>query len=82
MSLILSGAATSEDPPWHHGRAGAGPWWNPAGPDSADGQPGGRWDGAEPPTLERGLFHLLQEYARHVGHLDVVRELLDGEVGE
>lgn len=46
------------------------------------GKPGQRWEGAQPPTLERVLFHLLQEYARHVGHLDVVRELLDGEVGE
>lgn len=46
------------------------------------GQPGERWDGDEPPTLERVLFHLLQEYARHVGHLDVVRELIDGTVGE
>jgi len=41
------------------------------------GRPGERWEGADPPTLERGLFHLLQEYARHAGHLDVVR---DGEV--
>jgi len=32
--------------------------------------------------LERVLFHLLQEYARHAGHLDVVRELIDGKVGE
>lgn len=46
------------------------------------GRPGPRWEGAPPATLERVLFHLLQEYARHVGHLDVVRELLDGEVGE
>lgn len=46
------------------------------------GQPGERWDGASPPTLERILFHLVQEYARHVGHLDIVRELIDGEVGE
>ena len=46
------------------------------------GRPGERWEGAAPPTLERVLFHLLQEYARHVGHLDVVRELMDGEVGE
>ena len=45
------------------------------------GRPGERWDGAEPPTLERVLFHLLQEYARHVGHLDVVRELVDGVTG-
>ena len=46
------------------------------------GAPGERWDGAEPATLERILFHLLQEYARHVGHLDVIRELADGAVGE
>jgi uncharacterized damage-inducible protein DinB len=46
------------------------------------GQPGPRWNGAEPPTLERILFHLLQEYARHLGHLDIVAELADGSVGE
>lgn len=46
------------------------------------GAPGERWDGAAPATLERVLFHLLQEYARHVGHLDIVRELTDGAVGE
>lgn len=46
------------------------------------GRPGERWDGMPPPTLERVLFHLLQEYARHVGHLDVVRELIDGRIGE
>lgn len=46
------------------------------------GRPGPRWDGAEPPTLERVLFHLLQEYARHLGHLDVVSELAGGKVGE
>ena len=46
------------------------------------GVPGERWDGDDPASLERVLFHLLQEYARHVGHLDVVRELADGRVGE
>jgi Protein of unknown function (DUF664) len=49
---------------------------------AARGQPGPRWDGAEPATLERVLFHLLQEYARHLGHLDVVTELAGGPVGE
>ncbi|WP_155368478.1 mycothiol transferase [Catellatospora vulcania] len=42
---------------------------------STVGQPGERWDGAEPATLERVLFHLVQEYARHAGHLDIVAEL-------
>ncbi|WP_190820092.1 mycothiol transferase [Saccharopolyspora pogona] len=49
---------------------------------AAVGQPGPRWRGAEPATLERVLFHLLQEYARHLGHLDVVAELATGETGE
>ncbi|GGV66565.1 hypothetical protein GCM10010277_74430 [Streptomyces longisporoflavus] len=34
------------------------------------------------PSLGRILFHLLQEYARHIGHLDIARELIDGETGE
>jgi hypothetical protein len=46
------------------------------------GHPGPRWDGADPATLERVLFHLLQEYARHVGHLDVVVELATGRSEE
>jgi hypothetical protein len=51
--------------------------------DLADiGQPGEGWNGLDPPALERVLFHLLQEYARHAGHLDIVSELAGGEVGE
>jgi uncharacterized damage-inducible protein DinB len=42
------------------------------------GQPGERWDGADPATLERVLFHLVQEYARHLGQLDIVVELATG----
>lgn len=41
------------------------------------GAPGERWNGEPPATLGRILLHLLQEYARHVGHLDIVRELAD-----
>jgi uncharacterized damage-inducible protein DinB len=46
------------------------------------GQPGRRWHGAEPATLERVLFHVMQEYARHLGQLDVVVELVTGTAGE
>jgi uncharacterized damage-inducible protein DinB len=46
------------------------------------GAPGDRWDGKDPATLERVLFHLMQEYARHVGQLDVVAELAGGSIGE
>lgn len=44
---------------------------------------GGRFtDPARRPTLTAILFHVLQEYARHAGHLDIVRELADGRTGE
>lgn len=46
------------------------------------GQPGERWGGEPPATLERVLLHLIQEYARHLGHLDIVAELNGGETGE
>jgi uncharacterized damage-inducible protein DinB len=46
------------------------------------GEPGERWDGESPATLERVLFHLLQEYARHVGHLDIYVELVTQSIGE
>jgi uncharacterized damage-inducible protein DinB len=44
---------------------------------------GGRFNQPDPrPTLIWILFHVLQEYTRHVGQLDVVRELTDGVIGE
>lgn len=49
---------------------------------TAVGAPGPRWDGAQPASLERVLFHLLQEYSRHLGHLDIVTELAGGPTGE
>jgi uncharacterized damage-inducible protein DinB len=42
---------------------------------------GGRF-GDEPPTLAWICFHVLQEYARHAGHLDIVVELAGGPTGE
>jgi uncharacterized damage-inducible protein DinB len=46
------------------------------------GAPGERWDGEPPATLQRVLFHLLQEYARHLGQLDIVCELAGAGTGE
>jgi hypothetical protein len=44
---------------------------------------GGRFaTAAEAPTVAWIKLHVLQEYARHAGHLDIVRELVDGAVGE
>ncbi len=42
----------------------------------------GRFHGTEPPTLRWICFHVLQEYARHAGHLDIVVELAGGPTGE
>lgn len=44
-------------------------------------QVGGQFS-EDPPTLGWILLHVLQEYGRHVGQLDVVRELLDRSTGE
>ena len=38
-------------------------------------------DTAEVPDLRWVLAHLLQETARHAGHADIIRELLDGATG-
>lgn len=43
---------------------------------------GPRFDDGPVPTLAWIVCHLFQEYARHLGHLDAARELLDGTVGE
>ncbi len=32
-------------------------------------------------TLRWAVSHLIEETARHVGHMDITRELLDGKVG-
>jgi hypothetical protein len=34
-----------------------------------------------PTTLRWVVTHLLEETARHVGHMDITRELLDGRTG-
>jgi uncharacterized damage-inducible protein DinB len=38
--------------------------------------------GKDPATLRFVLLHLINETARHAGHADATRELLDGTVGE
>lgn len=44
--------------------------------------PGHRFGVQEPATLGWICFHVLQEYARHAGHLDVAVELAGGPTGE
>ena len=42
----------------------------------------GRDSEGEPVSLRELLVHMVEEYARHAGHLDIARELLDGATGE
>jgi uncharacterized damage-inducible protein DinB len=38
--------------------------------------------GGEHYSLRHMLIHLIEEYARHCGHADLIRESIDGTVGE
>jgi uncharacterized damage-inducible protein DinB len=40
------------------------------------------WRDGRSPSLRRILIDLIEEYARHVGHADLIRESVDGLVGE
>ena len=41
-----------------------------------------RWPDGRAPSLRRILIDMIEEYARHVGHTDLIRESVDGLVGE
>lgn len=40
------------------------------------------WPDGRAPSLRRTLIDMIEEYARHVGHADLIREAVDGLVGE
>ena len=40
------------------------------------------WRDGRTPSLRRILMDMIEEYARHVGHADLIRESVDGLVGE
>ncbi|MGA7987867.1 MAG: DinB family protein [Candidatus Dormiibacterota bacterium] len=40
--------------------------------------PRGKHEGFEPPNVRWVVLHMIEETARHAGHLDIARELLDG----
>jgi uncharacterized damage-inducible protein DinB len=50
-------------------------------PLDARASPGGRF-ADDPPSLDWICFHVLAEYARHAGHLDIAVELAGGPTGE
>jgi Protein of unknown function (DUF664) len=40
------------------------------------------WPDGRTPSLRRLIMDMIEEYARHVGHADLLRESIDGLVGE
>jgi uncharacterized damage-inducible protein DinB len=40
------------------------------------------WPGGDAPSLRWILVHMIEEYARHNGHADLIRESVDGQTGE
>ena len=40
------------------------------------------WPDGRRPSLRWILVHMIEEYARHNGHADLLREFVDGETGE
>jgi hypothetical protein len=40
------------------------------------------WPDGRTPSLRRLVIDMIEEYARHVGHADLIRESVDGLVGE
>ena len=42
----------------------------------------GAWPDGRTPSLRRMMIDVIEEYARHVGHADLLRESVDGLVGE
>jgi uncharacterized damage-inducible protein DinB len=40
------------------------------------------WDDGRSPSLRWIVVHMIEEYARHNGHADLLRESVDGETGE
>lgn len=47
-----------------------------------DGPASFAWPDGRTPSVRAMLLDLIEEYARHTGHADILREAVDGRVGE
>ena len=47
-----------------------------------DGPASFTWPDGRTPTVRAVLLDMIEEYARHTGHADMLREAVDGRVGE
>jgi uncharacterized damage-inducible protein DinB len=52
------------------------------GTDAALGEKHAAWGGRGYVSLRWVLVHMIEEYARHNGHADLIRESIDGQTGE
>jgi len=41
-----------------------------------------KWPDGKAPSLRWVICHMIEEYARHNGHADLIREAVDGQTGE
>ncbi|HTT59713.1 MAG TPA: DUF664 domain-containing protein, partial [Acidimicrobiales bacterium] len=41
-----------------------------------------QWRDGRSPSLRWIMCHMIEEYARHNGHADLIREAIDGQTGE
>jgi hypothetical protein len=51
------------------------------GADAALTQTHPAWGYEDPVSLRWVLVHMIEEYARHLGHADLIRESIDGQTG-
>jgi uncharacterized damage-inducible protein DinB len=47
-----------------------------------DGPASYTWPNGRTPTVRAMILDMIEEYARHTGHADILREAVDGRVGE
>ena len=47
-----------------------------------DGPASFTWPDGRTPTVRTMILDMIEEYARHTGHADILREAVDGRVGE
>ena len=47
-----------------------------------DGLASFTWLNGRTPTVRAMILDMIEEYARHTGHADILREVVDGRVGE
>lgn len=52
------------------------------GEDAALSQTHPAWGRQDPVSLRWVLAHMIEEYARHNGHADLIRESIDGQTGD